>query len=175
MLNVVHAGREVDVWLRLDPGQEVAVKRRVTQGLLWVLFVWPTPPGSHRLSHSVHGRAYKKLEFITNGSLWYKNIGGKKGGAELHALCSGRRVSKPEWPRVARQAAALQLKPHRTRKPERWSSGSAKKDAEVCWETLVVVAGVVSHQRFSSWQSTHCRLPYYGSLQPVYNFLLQPF
>lgn len=146
MLSVVHAGREVEVWMHLHPEEEVAVKRRVTQGLLWVLFIWPAPPGSCRLSHFVRGRAYKKLQVITNRSCWYKNIGGKKGGAELHVFAQWTQISKTEWPREARQAAALQLKPCRNRKPEQSSSGGVKKDADVCWDRLVV-AGDLAHSR----------------------------
>lgn len=97
------------------------------------------------LSHSAHGRAQEKLEVTTNGSLWYKNIGGKKGGVELHVFAQWTQTNKTKWPRGARQAAALQLKPHRNRKLGRCSSGGLKTDADVCWRRLVA-AGVVSQQ-----------------------------
>lgn len=99
-----------------------------------------------RLSHPVQGRTYKKSEVIATGNLLYKNNRGKKVGAELRVFVQQTQTSKTEWPGGALQAPALQLKLHRTKKPERWSSSGVIKDADVCWEKLAVVAGVASQQ-----------------------------
>lgn len=95
-----HAQRHTrwEVCLHLDAKEEAAVKRRVTRGLLWVLFVWATPLGSHRLSHSVHDRAYKKFEVIANESNMMKKHDERKEGQSYVSLCSEHRIAKPNDP-----------------------------------------------------------------------------
>lgn len=90
------------------------------------------------------------------------------------SLCSEHRRAKlndPDWPGRLLHFSSSSTGP-----------GNQNDAAQVVWRRMPMSAGRHfccgvgwSPSRFSSRQSMHCRLPYYGSLQPVYNFCLQPF
>lgn len=116
----------------------------------------------------------KSWRVLPMGVFGIKTLEKRKEGQSYMSLCSEHRLAKlndPDWPGRLLHFSSSSTGP-----------GNQNDAAQVVWRRMPMSArrhfccGVGwCPSRFSSRQSMHCRPPYYGSLQPVYNFCLQPF